>query len=138
MSQVDDILAKLDGVRKRGKNRWFARCPVHNEKTGSLSIQENPDGRVLMYCFGCGANFPEICKAIGYEYRRTPWIEDTRSLTPSGFHVREVARAMRDELSVAWILLTDIAGGKVLGKDDRERARVCARRCAAMMEELSE
>lgn len=135
---VDDFLQRLRGVKKRGRGRWSALCPVHEEKHGSVSITEKHDGKILAYCWGCGASFPDICKAIGYEYRSAGWIEGERGdRTPSGAHSREVARALKDELSVSWVLLTDVANSRVFSKDDRERARVCARRCAAMIEELS-
>lgn len=135
---VEDFLARLHGVKKRGKGRWFARCPIHEEKTGSVSVTEKPDGKVLAMCFGCGAGFPEICEAIGYEYRSKGWIEAERAnVTVSGAQAREVVRALKDELQVGWLLLTDVGSGRVFSKDDRERARACARRCAAMIEELS-
>ncbi|WP_420811181.1 MAG: hypothetical protein ACJ3UO_00435 [Dehalococcoides mccartyi] len=56
---IDDILAKLQGVKKNGSG-WMAFCPAHDDgyshgyKEGqSLSVSEK-DGKVLMKCFaGC-------------------------------------------------------------------------------------
>ena len=55
MSAVDVVIARLSQVRQRGKG-WAARCPAHDDKGPSLSINEGDDGRVLLHCFaGCAA-----------------------------------------------------------------------------------
>lgn len=135
---AEDFLSKLQGVRKRGKGRWFALCPIHTEKSGSVSITERSDGKILAMCFGCGASFPEICDAVGYEYRDKGWAEaERKNTTVSGAHAREVVGALKSEMQVAWIILVGVGAGRVFSRDDRDRAVVCARRCAAMIEELT-
>ena len=48
-----EIAQALGGRRCSGG--WIARCPAHNDHNPSFSIQEAPDGRVLLYCHaGCG------------------------------------------------------------------------------------
>jgi hypothetical protein len=45
-------LAHALGARRTG-SRWMARCPAHQDKNPSLSIQEQSD-RILLHCFaGC-------------------------------------------------------------------------------------
>jgi len=49
---ADTIGRALDGRRSGGG--WVARCPAHDDRTPSLSIQDALDGRVLVYCHaGC-------------------------------------------------------------------------------------
>jgi DNA primase len=57
---IDDLLDRVDIVdvidrrvklKKTGKN-YSARCPFHDEKTPSFSV--NPE-KQFYYCFGCGA-----------------------------------------------------------------------------------
>ncbi len=48
---ADDLLRRLDGVRRVGDGRWVARCPAHDDHRASLSVRETPDGRVLVHCF---------------------------------------------------------------------------------------
>lgn len=57
---IDDLLERIDLVevidrrvplKKAGRN-FTARCPFHDEKTPSFSV--NPD-KQFFYCFGCGA-----------------------------------------------------------------------------------
>lgn len=60
---IDEILSKLDKVKKFGKS-YRACCPVHNDKSPSMTITEKDD-RVLMHCFSCGAKGIDVVQAIG-------------------------------------------------------------------------
>lgn len=78
------VLAKIDLVdlinqqvplRKKSGSNYFARCPFHDEKSGSFSVSQT---KQFYYCFGCGAhgnaidflmqhdrlNFPEAVEAL--------------------------------------------------------------------------
>lgn len=61
---LDNLLSRLEKVRHVGRGKWMARCPVHDDRDPSLSIGQTDDGRVLLYCFGCGAKGPEILEAV--------------------------------------------------------------------------
>lgn len=58
-----ELLPMLSGVRPRGKNRWGARCPGHDDSSPSLSITETAD-RVLLRCWA-GCSIEAICAALG-------------------------------------------------------------------------
>ncbi len=69
---LDDLLERVDIVdvidrrvklRKSGKN-YTARCPFHEEKTPSFSV--NPD-KQFFYCFGCGAGGNALGFLMDYE-----------------------------------------------------------------------
>lgn len=60
---IDQFLERLDKVRKSGK-QYTACCPVHNDRSPSMTITEK-DGRVLCYCFSCGATGEAVAEAIG-------------------------------------------------------------------------
>lgn len=88
---IDLLLTKVDIVdlinthiplRKKSGSNYFARCPFHNEKSGSFSVSQP---KQFYYCFGCGAhgnaldflmqherlNFPEavenLARSLGME-----------------------------------------------------------------------
>lgn len=63
---IETFLNRLHKVKSKGKNKWVALCPCHNEKTPSLAITDD-NGVVLMHCFGCGANAVEVAGAIGVD-----------------------------------------------------------------------
>ena len=74
------VLAKLEGVRQTGADRWMACCLAHDDRQPSLSIREGDDGRVLLHCFaGCG-NL-DILDALGLD-----WSALFPELPPSGPH----------------------------------------------------
>jgi len=69
---LDDLLDRVDIVevidrrvklKKSGKN-YSARCPFHDEKTPSFSV--NPD-KQFYYCFGCGAGGNALGFLMDYE-----------------------------------------------------------------------
>ena len=60
---IDQILNKLDKVRKSGKG-YSARCPAHEDKNPSLLLSELPDGRILIKCLA-GCSGQEILQNIG-------------------------------------------------------------------------
>ncbi len=69
---LDDLLDRVDIVevidrrvklKKTGKN-YSARCPFHDEKTPSFSV--NPE-KQFYYCFGCGAGGNALGFVMDYE-----------------------------------------------------------------------
>lgn len=82
-SFIDDLIERTDIVeivdarvrlKKTGSN-YSARCPFHQEKTPSFSV--NPD-KQFYYCFGCGAGGNVISFLMDFE--RTDFIETVENL----------------------------------------------------------
>ena len=80
---VDLIDSKLP--LKRSGSNFVARCPFHNEKTPSFSVNRD---KQFYYCFGCGAKGT----AIGFlmEYDRLNFVEAIEFLADQ--HGLEVPR----------------------------------------------
>ncbi len=49
---IIDVVRRYVEVKRNG-SRWVARCPFHQEKTPSFSVNEDEG---LFYCFGCQAS----------------------------------------------------------------------------------
>jgi hypothetical protein len=62
---LDDVLDRIQGVRKTSHKRATARCPAHADSDPSLSVSEGSTC-IIMHCFA-GCDFVEIVKAIGLE-----------------------------------------------------------------------
>lgn len=63
---IAPVLSRLSGVRRVGPAAYFAVCPCHAEKTGSLSVRLAPgDGLLQCRCFGCGAGTGRVLEALG-------------------------------------------------------------------------
>lgn len=70
---IELLLAKIDIVdlinaqiplRKKSGSNYFARCPFHNEKSGSFSVSQP---KQFYYCFGCGAHGNAIDFVMNHE-----------------------------------------------------------------------
>ena len=136
---ADSLLGRLEKVRKSGANRWRARCPACGGNNATkLSVHEADDGRVLLHCFsGCGVE--AIVGAVGMDLADLfppRQDEDHKPRIKKPWAARDVVAALRAETMVGWVLLTDIANGKVLTRSDRERAKVAADRAAHLLMEL--
>ena len=79
---LDDLLNRVDIVevidrrvklKKTGKN-YSARCPFHEERSPSFSV--NPD-KQFYYCFGCGAGGNALTFLMEYENIEFPQAVDT-------------------------------------------------------------
>lgn len=98
---LDDLLNRVDIVevidrrvklKKTGKN-YSARCPFHEERSPSFSV--NPD-KQFYYCFGCGAGGNALTFLMEYENLEFPQAVDTLA-SSAGMEVpREPSRSGRD------------------------------------------
>jgi DNA primase len=61
---IVDVISVRIAVKKSGANNYSARCPFHQEKTPSFSINQL---KQFYYCFGCGAKGDAIQFLIEYE-----------------------------------------------------------------------
>lgn len=64
MPDLPAILSALSPVTRSGPVAWTAACPLHRDRTPSLSIRRMPDGRVALHCFGCGAGTRALLAAL--------------------------------------------------------------------------
>lgn len=136
---ADLFISKLQGVQGKGP-RWRAICPAHESKhrTRTLAVYEADDGRVLIKCHA-GCTIEAITGAVGVDLSDLfPPRTDEHHKPPikKPWAARDVVAALRAESLVGWVLLTDIANGKVITKSDRERAKLAADRAAHLMLEL--
>jgi hypothetical protein len=60
---LDKVLQGLEGVRRNGSG-FKARCPGHEDREPSLSVQEGDDGRILLKCFA-GCSTETVVEAMG-------------------------------------------------------------------------
>jgi hypothetical protein len=94
MIALDDVLTRLDGVR-RTRRGYVARCPAHLDRHPSLSIRARDDGRgVLLHCFSRHCSYVAIVRALKLE--RAPRHDDgeAHSLDVHALALR-IARSQR-------------------------------------------
>ena len=65
----DQVIGALEahGCKpKRSGAGWKSKCPAHDGKTQSLSIDEGDTGKAVLHCFS-GCEYPAVMRALGLE-----------------------------------------------------------------------
>lgn len=121
---IDDLLSRLDKVRKTGPGRWIARCPAHDDKSPSLTLRELADGRVLIHCF-VGCSPADVLAAVGLEFADL-FPPDSRAIGHANperrpFPAADVLRALNRETLIVAAAAGFLLEGRALSDEDRER-----------------
>lgn len=54
MTDINNLLNRLDGVKSTGNGKWLAKCPAHEDRNASFGIKLTDEGSILLNCFaGC-------------------------------------------------------------------------------------
>jgi hypothetical protein len=64
---IDLILSRLEKVKTTSRNSWMACCPSHDDRSPSLALRLEEDGRILLNCFAQGPK-ENILDALGVEF----------------------------------------------------------------------
>ena len=121
---IDDLLSRLDKVRKTGPGRWNARCPAHDDKSPSLTVRELDDGRILIHCF-TGCSPADVLAAVGLEFADL-FPPDSRAIGHANperrpFPAADVLRALNRETLIVAAAAGFLLEGRALSDEDRER-----------------
>ena len=119
MSDLSELISRLDGVRRITDSRYMAKCPAHSDGDPSLSIKQLPDSRILIKCFaGCGAL--GVLEAIGLDWG---------ALMPDDGLYEPVAdrreREARHDMIVDYLLTVLREGGRL---SEEDKALILSRR----------
>lgn len=115
---IESFLNQLQKVKKRGAGKWSACCPVHNDRTPSLTISDD-NGMVLIHCFGCGASGNDVAMALGVDISELFPPRDYSQYSPDDylteskrrtyFSAAQVLEALQDDTLVVYLIADDIA-----------------------------
>ncbi|MDH4234256.1 MAG: DNA primase [Gallionella sp.] len=133
---IDQLLSRLEGVKRTGKDRWMARCPAHDDKRASLAITELADGRVLCHCFAL-CDVQSVLSAVGLEFdalfpERVIDVHCKTERRP--FPAADVLRAIAFEARLVSLAALDMAHGRTLTDESRERLMLANRRIIGGLE----
>lgn len=129
---AEPLLSRLSKVKRVGPDRWMACCPAHEDKRPSLSIREMDDGRVLVHCFGL-CSVENVLDAAGLTfddlYPEKPLEHGKPIRRP--FPASDVLEALTTESLIVALAASDVANGKALSEQDRERVLLASARIQA-------
>jgi hypothetical protein len=132
---AEDLLSRLHKVKRTGPDRWMACCPAHEDKRPSLSIRELDGGLVLVHCFGL-CSVESVLDAVGLTfdalYPEKP-LEHGKPLRKP-FPAADVLQALTTESLIVALVAKDIASGKSISEQDRERVMLATARIQAGQE----
>lgn len=124
---ASDFVSRLQGVKSKGRDKWMACCPAHDDKDPSLSVAVTPGGKILLKCWtGCSAL--EIVHAMGLNLHDL-FEKPLDYEPPMAFAQREMKeRAQRQsrinrERMVLALAQADRRAGKTLTQTDLHRER---------------
>ena len=120
---IEKLLSRLDKVKSTGRDRWLCSCPAHLDKSPSMHIKLQDDGRLLINCkAGCGTY--DILQSIGLDWSD---IMPERAL---GYHIAPVKKIIyasealdliRYEALIVMSMGYKIASNKPVNDDDVKR-----------------
>ena len=134
---ADNLIGRLEKVRRTGPGKWQALCPAHQDKSPSLSIRETDDQRVLLHCFA-GCSVESILDAVELTFddlfpprppRADGYRPELRPFLPSD--VFEIARS---EVGVVFLIGCDMHKHRVISEQDYERLLMACSRLERIAE----
>jgi hypothetical protein len=130
---IDLILLRLESVSGKHPS-WMAKCPNHDDRTGSLHITEKPDGRVIFHCHaGCGG--ADVVEALGLTFGDLkPRGCEYAPPEPVERNARESLRAIAHAAFVSVGLLNAVADGKAVTERQADLAAQLAAEIMAAMD----
>lgn len=121
---IENLLSKLNKVRRTSNNSWMACCPAHFEKTPSLSVKDD-DGKILLHCFGQQCAVHDIVSAVGMDLQDLFPLSDGFNLQIKQkrglFPASDVLKALEFESLVIVMIAKDMLDSGRIDTTTRDR-----------------
>ena len=129
--RIDELITRLDGVKRTGPGRYIARCPVpdHNDKSPSLAITQ-VDEKILIHCFA-GCSVSSVLDAVGLDMSDLfPPRLKIDSGKPAKFNPFDVLMCLKAEAGILALAASDCVVLGVFSPEDAlrvelARTRIC-------------
>lgn len=127
-----DLITRLQGVRKTGRESWAARCPAHEDKSPSLSVKRLDDGRTLLHCFA-GCSTESVLASLGMEM--ADLFPDKLGDLPRsrGFTAMDALRTLEAEVAIVMLVAADVLDKKPVIESDYDRLALAVQRIGEAM-----
>ena len=138
MSAADNLLSRLQRVKRTGPGKWSASCPTREDKSPSLSVRELDDGTVLLYDHG-GDSVEAILGAVGLSFADLYPTQPGHFAKPTRrpFNASDVLSLVAFESTVAVLVISDVVKRDGATEEDLARLLVAAQRLGNAAEACS-
>lgn len=135
---IENLISRLDKVRRRNGNQWMACCPACGDKHPSLSIKDS-NGTILIHCFAMGCTPDDICSAIGIEVTDLfPPSDNYDANNPPAkkqfYEAASVLESLAFEALVLHVISGDMIKNGSITQDERDRLAQASIRINAALE----
>lgn len=134
---VEKILNKLQKVKRSGNNSWLACCSAHDDRSPSLSITDNGDGKVMLRCFA-GCETIDVLNAIGLDWEDVmpPKTQYTQTNKPvkHTLYATDALDIVRTEAQIIVMAAIDITKGVKIGEGEMARIATAISRINTVLE----
>lgn len=135
---LQQILSKLQKVKHNGNGAYMACCPSHDDRSPSLSIKDNGDGRIMMKCFA-GCETIDILQSIGLDW------DDVMPAKPEkpvhvikpkqhSIYADDALQIIRNEAQIIVMAAMDIIKGVDIKEPEMNRIKTAMKRINAALE----
>lgn len=117
------ILSRCNKVRETGHGKYIACCPAHEDRSPSLAIKDEADGRVLLHCFA-GCETEDVLNAIGLTFSDVmpERVEPNHSYKPKRWlNARDALSSLDHEALVVSIIGADFLRRKSIDNETWDR-----------------
>jgi len=119
---IEQLITRLEKLRRTGDGKWIACCPVHQDKSPSLAIKQTDDGKILIHCFA-GCEVDAIVSAVGLTL--ADLMPDNpaykKGSKPPKFNKYELFERLAYESIILCIAIRQLINNKLLSPDDQKR-----------------
>ncbi|MEC4749075.1 CHC2 zinc finger domain-containing protein [Methylomicrobium sp. Wu6] len=125
---IENLLNRLDAVKRTGQGRYIAKCPAHPDKSPSLAAAEK-NGNIVFHCFA-GCEPADVLAAIGLTFsdlypERPTYAKGSRS---AAFNPYDVLKCLVREAGIVTLAAAQVSSGHPLGSADTARVALAHER----------
>jgi hypothetical protein len=123
MTPLENVLSRLEKVRKGHDGQYMTLCPAHDDKGPSLSLRETPEGAVLLHCFA-GCEVADVVANMGLELHDLYPASERPPGTPKRLARlltdRQALNLLADEATLVAVAAGNVGHGLVLSSVDKD------------------
>jgi hypothetical protein len=129
---IENLLSRLRKVKKTGQGRWLACCPAHDDRSPSLSVKLESDGRILIHDFA-GCSVEEILDSVGLTFDELfpERLMDHGKPLHRPFNAHDVLEALSSESMVVAVSANKLFHGEYFTVAEWERLKLANQRISA-------